>query len=125
VWCLLLTAVGLVLPLMFAARTPGPADLALGILAQLTCGFTGMAIGVVCSRLVFRRQGYALLLALGLLLAVLLGKGVSPVTIMLTHLQNTSDSTDALVPTAVLLAVAAGLLTVSTAVTQAITLRKA
>ncbi|MER5446632.1 hypothetical protein ABT065_13440 [Streptomyces sp. NPDC002764] len=125
VWCLLLTAVGLVLPLMFAARTPGPADLALGILAQLTCGFTGMAIGVVCSRLVFRRQGYALLLALGLLLAVLLGKGVSPVNIMLTHLQNTSDSTDALVPTAVLLAVAAGLLTVSTAVTQAITLRKA
>ncbi|WP_175430406.1 hypothetical protein [Streptomyces hawaiiensis] len=64
VWCLLLTAAGLVLPLMFATHTPGLADLALGAAAQLTCAFTGMAIGQVCSPLVFRRQGYALVLAL-------------------------------------------------------------
>jgi hypothetical protein len=75
VWCLLLTAAGLVLPLMFATHTPGLADLALGAaagladlalgaVAQLTCAFTGMAIGQVCSPLVFRRQGYALVLAL-------------------------------------------------------------
>ncbi|CAM5468047.1 hypothetical protein STENM223S_05077 [Streptomyces tendae] len=125
VWCLLLTAAGLVLPLMSGTRTPRPADLALGTEAQLTCAFTGIAIGLVCSRLVFRRQGYALVLALGLLLAALLGKGVSPVNIMLTHLQNASDSTDALVPTGVLLAVAAGFSVVGAAVTHAITLRKA
>ncbi|MFF7049677.1 hypothetical protein ACFY94_15110 [Streptomyces griseorubiginosus] len=125
VWCLLLTAAGLVLPLLFGAHTPGLADLALGTEAQLTCAFTGMAIGLVCSRLVFRRQGHALVLALGLLLAVLLGKGVSPVNIMFTRLQNAPDSTDALVPTGVLLAVAAGFLVVGAAVTQAITLRKA
>ncbi|MFF9490651.1 hypothetical protein [Streptomyces sp. NPDC014676] len=125
VWCLLLTAAGLVLPLMFGAHTPGLADLALGTEAQLTCAFTGISIGLVCSRLVFRRQGYALVLALGLLLAVLLGKGVSPVNIMLTHLQNASNSTDALVPTGVLLAVATGFLVVGAAITQAITLRKA
>ncbi|MFF7379094.1 hypothetical protein ACIP4Q_28780 [Streptomyces massasporeus] len=124
-WCLLLTAAGLVLPLLFGTHTPGLADLALGTEAQLTCAFTGMAIGLVCSRLVFRRQGYALVLALGLLLAVLLGKGVSPVNIMLTHLQNAPDSTVALVPTGVLLAVAAGFLVVGAAITQAITLRKA
>lgn len=125
VWCLLLTSAGLVLPLMFGAHTPGLADLALGIGAQLTCALTGIAIGLVCSRLVFRRQGYALVLALVLLLAVLLGRGVSPVNIMLTHLQNASDSTDALVPTGVMLAVAIGFLAVGAAVTQAITLRKA
>ncbi|MFI6209045.1 hypothetical protein ACIBAI_22000 [Streptomyces sp. NPDC051041] len=125
VWCLLLTVAGLVLPLMSGTRTPGLADLALGTEAQLTCAFTGMAIGLVSSRLVFRRQGYALVLTLVLLLAVLLGKGVSPVNIMLTHLQNAPDSADALVPTSALLAVAAGFLVVGAAITQAITRRNA
>jgi hypothetical protein len=124
-WCLLLMAAGLVLPLMFGAHTLGLADLVLGIAAQLICAFTGMAIGLVCSRLVFRRQGYALILALVLLAAVLLGKGVSPVNIMLTHLQSASDSADALAPTAALLAVTAGFLAAAVAMTQAITRRKA
>ncbi|MFJ8691920.1 hypothetical protein [Streptomyces roseolilacinus] len=124
-WCLLLTAVGLVLPLMLGAHTPAPADLVLGTAAQLTCAFTGMAVGLVCSRLVFRRQGYALALALLLLLAVLLGEGVSPVHTMLTHLQGTPDSSAALVPTSLLLIAATGLLATAVAVTQAITRRKA
>ncbi|WP_333742881.1 hypothetical protein [Streptomyces ardesiacus] len=124
-WCLLLTAAGLVLPLLFGNHTPGLADLALGTAAQLTCAFTGMAIGLVCSRLVFRRQGYALVLALALLLAVLLGKGVSPVNILLTHLQNASDSADALAPTGALLAITASFVAAAVAMTQAITRRKA
>ncbi|WP_411079298.1 hypothetical protein [Streptomyces sp. cmx-18-6] len=124
VWCLLLTAAGLVLPLIFGSHAPGVADLVLGVEAQLTCAFAGMAIGLVCSRLVFRRQGHALVLALVLLLAVLLGKGLSPVNIMLTDLHGTSDSVEALMPTGVSLAAAAGLLATGVAVTQAITLRK-
>ncbi|MFF5161326.1 hypothetical protein ACFY3N_34935 [Streptomyces sp. NPDC000348] len=125
IWCLLLMAAGLVLPLLFGTHTPGLADLALGTAAQLTCAFTGIAIGLVCSRLVFRRQGYALVLALVLLLAVLLGKGISPVNVMLTHLQNASDSADALATTGVLLAVSAGFLAAAVAMTRAITRRKA
>ncbi|WP_217134675.1 hypothetical protein [Streptomyces sp. AC558_RSS880] len=125
VWCLLLTATGLVLPLLSGTHAPGLADLVLGTVAQLVCAFTGMAVGLVCSRLVFRRQGYALVLALVLLLALLLGKGVSPVNIMLTHLQNAPDSASAVAPTSVLLTVAAGLLATAVAVTQAITRRKA
>ncbi|MFE0889610.1 hypothetical protein ACFW4Q_11290 [Streptomyces rochei] len=123
--CLLLTAAGLALPLMLGARTPGLADLALGTAAQLTCACTGMAIGLVCSRLIFRRQGHALVLALVLLLAVLLGKGVSPVNIMLTRLQSASDSADVLAPTGALLAVTAGVLAAAVAVTQVVTRRKA
>ncbi|MFF9798831.1 hypothetical protein ACF1G3_15525 [Streptomyces rochei] len=123
--CLLLTAAGLVLPLMLGAHTPGLADLALGIAAQFTCACTGMAIGLVCSRLIFRRPGHALVLALVLLLAVLLGKGVSPVNIMLTRLQSASDSADVLAPTGGLLAVTAGVLAAAVAVTQAVTRRKA
>ncbi|WP_030546745.1 hypothetical protein [Streptomyces albus] len=125
VWCLLLTAAGLVLPLLLGTHTAGPEDLLLGTMAQLTCAFTGTAIGLVCSRLVFHRQGYALVLALVLLLSVLLGKGVSPVNIMLTHLQNAPDSAAAVAPTGVLLAVAAGLLATAVAATRAITRRRA
>ncbi|MGA5037192.1 hypothetical protein ACPCA8_09050 [Streptomyces capoamus] len=124
-WCLLLLSAGLVLPLLFGTHTPGLADLALGTVAQLTSACTGMAIGVICSRLVFRRQGYALVLALVLLLAMLLGKGVSPVNIMLTHLQNASDSADTLAPTGALLAVTTGILAAAVAMTHAIICRKA
>jgi len=123
VWCLPLTAAGLVLPLMFGTHSPGLADLTLGTEAQLIGAFTGMGIGLVCSRLVFRRQGYALVLALVLLLAALVGKGFSPVNIMLTRLQNVSDSTAALVSTGAALAAATGFLAAGVAITHAITLR--
>ncbi|MEU9040597.1 MULTISPECIES: hypothetical protein [unclassified Kitasatospora] len=123
-WCLLLTVGGLALPLLFGTHTVRFADLVLGTEAQLICAFTGMAIGLVCSRLVFRRQGYALVVALVLLLAVMLGKGVSPVNIMLTDLQHTTNSADALGSTGVLVAAAAVLLVAGTAVTHAITVKK-
>ncbi|MGW3289584.1 hypothetical protein ACWDR3_33575 [Streptomyces sp. NPDC001002] len=123
-WCLPLTAAGLVLPLAFGSHTFAFADAVLGAEAQLTCAFTGIAIGVVCSRLLFRRQGYALLLALVLLLTVLLTKGVSPVNVLLADLQNASDSADLLGSTALLLAVSAGVLAVAVAITQTISVRR-
>ncbi|KQV13648.1 hypothetical protein [Kitasatospora sp. Root107] len=123
VWCLLLMVVGLVLPLVFGTHTVGLADLALGTEAQLVCAFTGMAIGLLCSPLVFRRQGYALVLSLALLPTVLLGKGVSPVNILLTDLQHASNSADVLGSTGVLVAAATGLLALGAASTHAITVR--
>lgn len=123
-WCLPLTVAGLGLPLVFGTHSPVLADLVLGTEAQLTCAFTGIAIGLVCSRPVVRRQGYALVLALVLLLAALLARGVSPVNVLLTDLQNASDSTDLLGSTAVLLVVAVGVLAVGVAITHAVTLRK-
>ncbi|MFI8459872.1 hypothetical protein [Kitasatospora sp. NPDC085464] len=123
-WCLLLTGAGLGLPLLFGTHTARPADLLLGTEAQLVCAFTGMAVGLLCSRLVFRRQGYALVAALALLLAALLGRGVSPVNLLLTDLQHAPASTDVLGSTAVLVATAAALLAAATAATHAITVRK-
>lgn len=123
-WCLPLTAAGLVLPLLFGSHTFAFADAVLGTEAQLTCAFTGIAIGVLCSRLIFRRQGHALLLALVLLLAVLLAKGVSPVNVLLGDLQNASDSADVLGSTTVLLALSAGVLAAAVAVTHAIGVRR-
>ncbi|WP_437091015.1 hypothetical protein [Streptomyces sp. enrichment culture] len=123
-WCLLLAAAGLVLPLVFGTHAFTPADAVLGIEAQLTCAFTGIAIGLVCSRPVFRRQGYALLVALVLLPAAMLAKGVSPVSLLLADLQNASDSSDLLGSTGVLLALSAGILAVGVAIAQVIGLRR-
>jgi hypothetical protein len=123
-WCLPLTAAGLVLPLLFGSHTFTAADAVLGVEAQLTCALTGIAIGLLCSRLLFRRQGHALVAALLLLLAALLGRGVSPVNILLGDLQNATDSADLLGSTGVLLAVAAGVLAGAVAVTQAVSLAR-
>ncbi|MFF4033844.1 hypothetical protein ACFYZ2_29515 [Streptomyces sviceus] len=123
-WCLPLTAAGLVLPLLFGSHTFTFADAVLGTAAQLTCAFTGIAIGVLCSRLIFRRQGHALLVALVLLLAVLLAKGVSPVNVLLGDLQNASDSADVLGSTAALFAISAGVLAAAVTATHAISVRR-
>ncbi|MET8079215.1 hypothetical protein [Streptomyces sp. NPDC005303] len=122
-WCLPLTAAGLFLPLLFGSHTFTAADAVLGVEAQLTCALTGIAIGVLCSRLLFRRPGHALVAALLLLLAALLGRGVSPVNIMLGDLQNASDSAHLLGSTGVLLTVAAGVLAGAVAITQAVSVR--
>jgi hypothetical protein len=119
-WCLILAVGGLVLPLLFGSHSPTAADLLLGTEAQLVCGFMGVAIGLPCSRLVFRRRGYALTAAVALLLAALLTRHVSPVYIVLSRLQNTPDPVPLLATAAGLLAVTAVILAASVALTHAL-----
>ncbi|WP_406208166.1 hypothetical protein OH807_36295 [Kitasatospora sp. NBC_01560] len=123
-WCLLLTALGLGIPFLTGSHRPTGADLLLGTEAQLTCALTGIAVGLVCSRLVFRRQGHALLLALVLLTALLAAKGLPPVNPLLSDLVAATRPADLLVPTGGLLAVAAGLLAAAAALTRAIADRR-
>jgi hypothetical protein len=122
--CLPPAAAGLVLPLVFGNHSPTPADLLLGLEAQLTCAFTGIGIGLVCSPLVVRRQGYALVLALVLLAAALPARTRSPVGTLLVDLQSTSRAADLLGSTAVLLAAAAGVLAAGAALTYTVAVRK-
>ena len=68
-----LALAAVLVPLLLGAfgRTPSPADLLTGLLAQLSCALPGAALGALLSGPVVRRQGYALvLLLLGLLLTV-------------------------------------------------------
>ncbi len=74
--CLILTVVGVVLPSLVGAHTVDVADLALGIEAELTGAGAGIAIGLLCSRLVIRRQGYALVAALALVMVALPVRGL-------------------------------------------------
>ncbi|WP_049577825.1 hypothetical protein [Streptomyces sp. SBT349] len=75
---LALAAVALVWPLVSAGRPYPPADLAAGLLAHLTCGVTGVALGTCCARPLIRRQGHAFATALLLSLVALVSRPLSP-----------------------------------------------
>lgn len=122
--CLMLAVAGLILPLLVGAHTVEAADLVLGIEAQLTGAFVGIAIGLLCSRLVIRRQGYALIVALGLVMAVLFVRGLPPVNVLLRLMANTATSAELITPAGGLLAIAAVILVASSIATQFITTRK-
>jgi hypothetical protein len=122
--CLILAVVGVVLPLLVGTHTFRAADLALGIEAELTGACAGIAIGLLCSRLVISRQGYALIAALAIVLVALLVRGLPPVNALLRLTANTATSADLLGPAGGLLAIAAAILVASSLATQFITTRK-
>ncbi|MFD5593455.1 hypothetical protein [Streptomyces griseorubiginosus] len=74
---------------------------------QLTCALVGIAIGVLCSRLVFKRQGYALVAALVLMAGALFVKGAPPVNRLFTLMSTTPEATKLLAPAGAMLAVSA------------------
>lgn len=122
--CLVLAVVGVLLPLLTGTHTVDTADLVLGIEAELTGAAMGIAIGLLCSRLVIRRRGYALIVALALAMAVLFVRGLPPVNVLLRMMANATTSADLVVPAGGLLAIAAGILVASSIATQFISTRK-
>jgi hypothetical protein len=66
VLCGLLTVVGLVYPVFSGEHEVTAAAVAVGALAQVTCGVSGIACGLLCARPVVPRAGYAVVLALAL-----------------------------------------------------------
>ncbi|MGB9279833.1 MAG: hypothetical protein WCB57_07075 [Pseudonocardiaceae bacterium] len=122
--CLALSGLGVVLPLLVGTHRIEAADLVLGIEAELTGACAGIAIGLLCSRLVIRRQGYALIAALALVMTALLTRGLPPVNVLLRLLANTNRSAYLLGSAGGLLAIAALILVVSSLATQFIATRK-
>ncbi|GIJ51772.1 hypothetical protein Val02_86580 [Virgisporangium aliadipatigenens] len=74
-----LTAVGLVFPIVAGTHTVTAADVAIGATAQGICAVTGIAAGLLCSRPVVPRTGYAVVLALLLDGFLLIANAVPPV----------------------------------------------
>ncbi|MFE6869740.1 hypothetical protein ACFVFS_24700 [Kitasatospora sp. NPDC057692] len=122
--CLPLTALGLALPLLVGSHSPTAADLLLGTEAQLTCALTGTAVGLLASPPLVRRRGHGLLLALALLLALTVSKGLPPVNLLLTRLSTHDRSADLLASTALLLMLAAALLTAAAALAHTVAARR-
>ncbi|MGH3846169.1 MAG: hypothetical protein ACRDS0_32835, partial [Pseudonocardiaceae bacterium] len=73
------------------------------------------------SRLVIRRQGYALIAAVGLVMIALLVRGLPPINALLRLTANAPQSADVLGPACGLLAIGAVILVVASLATQFIT----
>ncbi|HEX5401637.1 MAG TPA: hypothetical protein VFX16_04965 [Pseudonocardiaceae bacterium] len=78
-WCAFIGVIGLLYPLTVGHHPVDPAVLVLGALAELTSACTGIALGLLCSRLVVRRTGISILAALAAVLLFVLVPGVPPV----------------------------------------------
>lgn len=122
--CLVLTVVGLVLPLLVGTHAVDITDLVLGIEAELTGAAMGISIGLLCSRLVIRRQGYALIVALGLVAAGLFVRDLPPMNVLIRLMANATSSADLLAPAGALLAIAVLILISSSIATHFIITRK-
>ncbi|SES45920.1 hypothetical protein [Actinokineospora terrae] len=118
-----LTIIGLGLPLAMHPRPVTAADLPAGALAHLLCAAFGLAFGLVCSRLVIRRQGYALLAALFLVTAALLTTG-SPPNTLFKRMANTSNAADILPTAAALLPLGLAVLALAAALTHIVSVRR-
>lgn len=77
--CLLaLTATALVWPMIAHGQTYSAADVTAGLIAHLTCGLIGIALGTCCTRRIIKRQGYAFATAFLLSMIGLIDRKLTP-----------------------------------------------
>ena len=120
-WCVPLLVIGLVYPIVTGKHVVTLGALTIGGVAQSAAAMIGMAIGLLCSRLVVPRIGIAMLAAAAALLAVLLLRWISPIRPLMSMLSN--DST-AVVPFTLLTALCAAILGAAVIATRALADRK-
>lgn len=122
--CLVLGIVGLGYPLLTGHHVITVSVLVLGALAELTSACTGVAIGLLCSRPVVRRTGYAVLGAVAAILLFLLVPGLPPVNPVFRLLAGTRPPAAQLLPVALFGAVSVVLAVASTVLTRHVAQRK-
>jgi len=122
--CVLLAMAGLAVPLVTGDHVVTGTDLLVGAEAEIACGAAGIAIGLVCSRLVIRRLGYALASAIALMFIVLLAPGLPPVNALLRRMGAARESAQLVTPLGVYCLVALALLTVSVGFTHIVATRR-
>lgn len=121
---LVLAGFALVFPLLVARHPVAGLDLVVGLEAQLTCASVGIAIGLLCSRLVIRRQGFALVTALALVIVALLAPGMVPVNVLIHRMSEGSTSAALVAPVSGLLAIAVVILAACATATQFVATRR-
>jgi hypothetical protein len=110
-----LALVGLIFPIFSGRHSWTGTDLEAGLLALLTTVFAGVAVGVLCSRLVVPGPGYSLLLALVVVIALPLLPGLPPINPMLKTLASSRPPADQLAPLAGDLLISVALLAICVA----------
>jgi hypothetical protein len=120
-----LTIVVVALPLILGNHGAGWLDLLVGAVSLVAGSAFGVAIGLPTSRLVIRRQGFALLATLILLIVFLLIRGLPPVNALIVLLtKERTPAADMLLPGLLYLVLALVVLAASVAGTQAIVSRR-
>jgi hypothetical protein len=123
-WCVPLLIIGLVYPIVTGNHVVTAGTLAVGAAAQLGAALIGATIGLLCSRLVIRRIGIAMLTAAAAILAVLLLRWISPIRSIMTVLSNDKTAGAHAVPLTLLAALSVVLLVAAVFVTKALADRK-
>ncbi len=123
-WCVPLLVIGLVYPIVTGKHDVTAGDLAVGAAAQLGAALIGIAIGLLCSRLVIPRIGVAMLTAAAAILAVLLLRWISPIRPIMTVLSDEKSAGANAVPLTLLAALSAILLSVAVLATKLLADRK-
>ena len=123
-WCVPLLVVGIVYPIVTGKHVFTTGDLVVGVAAQLGAAMIGIAIGLLCSRLVIPRIGIAMLTAAAAVLAVLLLRWISPIRPLMTLLSDGRTPGATAVPLTLLTAVAAAILIAALFATRALADRR-
>ncbi|TDO59038.1 hypothetical protein EV651_109313 [Kribbella sp. VKM Ac-2571] len=123
-WCVPLLVIGLVYPIVTGKHVATAGDLAVGAAAQLGAAMIGIAIGLLCSRLVIPRIGVAMLTAAAAILAVLLLRWISPIRPIMTVLSNEKAAAANAAPLTLLAALSAILLAAAVLATKLLADRK-
>ena len=123
-WCVPLLVVGIVYPIVTGKHVFTAGDLVVGAAAQLAAAMIGIAIGLLCSRLVIPRIGIAMLTAAAAILAVLLLRWISPIRPLMTLLSDGRTPGGTAVPLTLLTALAAAILIAALFATKALADRR-
>ncbi|GAA1670321.1 hypothetical protein GCM10009745_11000 [Kribbella yunnanensis] len=124
-WCVPLIVIGICYPLVTGKHVVTAGILAVGVVAHLTAALVGIAIGLLCSRLVIPRIGVAMLTAAAAILAVLLIRWISPIRALMSVLSDRERSpAESAVPLTLLAVLSAAILTAALFTTRALSDRK-
>ncbi|WP_405067292.1 hypothetical protein OG558_37565 [Kribbella sp. NBC_01510] len=123
-WCVPLLVVGIVYPIVTGKHVFTAGDLVVGAAAQLAAAMIGIAIGLLCSRLVIPRIGIAMLTAAAAILAVLLLRWISPIRPLMTLLSDGRTPGGTAVPLTLLTGLAVAILIAALFATKALADRR-
>jgi hypothetical protein len=115
---LLMIGLGLGYPIASGRHLVTAGEVAAGGVAGLAAAFTGIAVGLLTSRMVIRRLGWALLIAVCALLVLLLIRPLPPIGPLIKLLYGQTSPSRIMAEVAAFTGLAAALLIVSAAVTQ-------
>ncbi|MGZ0153327.1 hypothetical protein ACXJJ3_40120 [Kribbella sp. WER1] len=122
-WCAPLLVFGLICPIVTGSHQVTAGDVLIGVGSQLAAALLGASIGVLCSRLVIRRIGIAMLSAVTLILLMMIRR-ISPIRALMKVLSDEKTAAVNAVPTTLLAVLCLAVLVAAVLATRTIADRR-